>query len=358
MKRIIYGLFLLCVWSCQHREQQTEIDWMGKEIPLSAHPMHADSVLYRTTWANSLLAGNILVACDFKADEMLSFFLVKGDSLIFQHRQLYKGRGPNEMLSPLLTFLPEQNRLMIYEASDKTKIGTATIDPSSGTRPDIRFTAAPESLYPYWSLCPVDTVHWIGTGTPDSLFSVICMTDGKIEKLNSYPEDGCKVSDPELKIHAYMGTLLKCPGKNRFVYCSDVNRYLQIFDYIDHTYRPVAAPYQLYPRYTMAADGMNIFRDGDALAGNLSMRVTSKYIYLLMNDLTCTDRRKLNQQGSTDGLYASSVYVFDWEGKPVCRYDLDVPVHNILVDANDHYLYGVTDRLSEDDVTVLRFALP
>ncbi|WP_297625375.1 BF3164 family lipoprotein [uncultured Rikenella sp.] len=358
MKRIIYGVLLLCAWSCQHREQQTAIDWTGKEIQLFAQPMYNDSTLFRTTWLNSLLIGNVLVACDFKSDEMLSFFLVKEDSLLFQHRQLHKGRGPNEMLIPFLTCLPEQNRLMIYEASDKTKLGTATIDTLTGTLSDLRFTSTPENFLPYWSLCPVDTNHWIGTGTPDSLFSVICMTDGEIEKLNPYPEDGCKVSDPMLKIHAYMGDLLKRPGEDRFVYRSEINRYMQIFDYTNHAYRPVAAPYRLYPRYAMAADGINIFRDGDALAGNLAMRVTSKYIYLLMNDLTYTNLREQSAQRRSDWSYASSVYAFDWEGEPVCRYDLDVPVQNILVDADDRYLYGVNDRLKEDDITVLRFALP
>lgn len=56
--------------------------------------------------------------------------------------------------------------------------------------------------------------------------------------------------------------------------------------------------------------------------------------------------------------YYKHILVYDWEGRPVKRLNLDLPVWGgFCVDKDEKNIYAITDRIVEDNETVVRFRL-
>jgi hypothetical protein len=77
----------------------------------------------------------------------------------------------------------------------------------------------------------------------------------------------------------------------------------------------------------------------DERNGFITAAVTEKYIYALYSGKVM-DRRTIESLANT--FLSEYVYVFDWQGKPVKRYQLDQEVRSIAVDKNDETLYAAS----------------
>jgi hypothetical protein len=73
--------------------------------------------------------------------------------------------------------------------------------------------------------------------------------------------------------------------------------------------------------------------------GFITADVTNKYIYSLYSGKVIDDS-SLN--GLTNSFLSKYVYVFDWEGKPLKRYELDQEVRSITVDEKNNILYAAS----------------
>jgi len=63
---------------------------------------------------------------------------------------------------------------------------------------------------------------------------------------------------------------------------------------------------------------------------------SDQYVYLLYSGV---DRKK-----ATSFIKGNILLVFDWKGKPIMKYNLDIDINAIAVDNNDKVLYAVTDK--------------
>jgi hypothetical protein len=73
--------------------------------------------------------------------------------------------------------------------------------------------------------------------------------------------------------------------------------------------------------------------------GFITADVTNKYIYSLYSGkvINTSSIKELS-----DSFLSKYIYVFDWEGKPVKRYELDQEVRSITVDEKNNILYAAS----------------
>ena len=74
--------------------------------------------------------------------------------------------------------------------------------------------------------------------------------------------------------------------------------------------------------------------DGEQKIGFVAASVSKKYIYELYSG------KLLDKNNFTDAFLTNKVYVFDWKGNPVKKYQLDKEVRSIAVDESNNTLYG------------------
>ena len=92
-------------------------------------------------------------------------------------------------------------------------------------------------------------------------------------------------------------------------------------------------------------------RSAENQKGFTGFSATDKYIYTLLLEF-----KVLDWEAHTADVQKKTLYVYRWDGTPAYVYELDVPVNDILVCADDAYLYGKYDL--EDFDRVYRWRLP
>jgi hypothetical protein len=356
LSRLLLWLNLFWLTGCVSVE---EVKWEEKNI--EAIPMRVFSPT-QTAWGAGILIDSLWIERIYQgALFQYSVFNLRQDTLVYCKSFLAKGNGPEEILTPQAFVSYEDRQLVVRDIQPGGKILTVDFDQlSTVTKPE--FNRVPyttlELLGWFVSAYPIDATTWLGTKDLSSLFSVVNLADQTVTALNlPYPQDGSLIDDPYEKMLAYGGTILKKPFSNRFVYVAQINRYMEIFDIENQRAIRVATPYKEYPKY--GDDGTGYRTSDDAFLG-AKLAVTERYIYVMMNDVTYLDMRKQTREGKVDWWYSDRVFVFDWDGNPIVKYNLDQPVYSMVVSQDGRYLYGATDRYQLDEreqTTLLRFGL-
>ena len=106
-------------------------------------------------------------------------------------------------------------------------------------------------------------------------------------------------------------------------------------DKIEETYKWLGG----YPDYRTEDTGT--VRGAPMSAHNkiafVSVYATDKYIYLLYSG-------KSFEEYNVKAFNGSIIYQITWEGKPVCKYELDFPIMNFCVSDTDSEIYAFADK--------------
>ena len=66
--------------------------------------------------------------------------------------------------------------------------------------------------------------------------------------------------------------------------------------------------------------------------------------------------KKINYLSPYDALQSNKIYVFDWEGNPIKRFELDKEVRSIAIDEKNNILYaGAIDK--EGELSLIKYNL-
>lgn len=187
----------------------------------------------------------------------------------------------------------------------------------------------------YYGTALVDRYHMIGTGDYDSDYKLaeVDLAAGKIVKQSfPYAPDSLhKVS--RVQKMAYESLLVLRPSNDK---CADAARYadrLEIFDFKTGKNIVVKGTEHFEPdMITMNGhDGKPLSARGpETRYAFVKAKATNKYIYLLYSGN--------NHQG--DHLYyGKSIYVYDWDGKPVEKINLSGYILDFAVKSDDSLIY-------------------
>ena len=81
-------------------------------------------------------------------------------------------------------------------------------------------------------------------------------------------------------------------------------------------------------------DNIEIIPSKERRTAFISHAISEKYIYSLYSG------KKINYLSPYDALQSNKIYVFDWEGNPIKRFELDKEVRSIAIDEKNNILYA------------------
>ncbi|MDP2469832.1 MAG: BF3164 family lipoprotein [Candidatus Palauibacterales bacterium] len=139
---------------------------------------------------------------------------------------------------------------------------------------------------------------------------------------------------PEVRQHAYRGTLKAAPSLDRLVLANRHAGYLEVFDAEGESLRRIEGPYPFEPGIDVVIGERGpAFAPGDDLRfGYVDVAVTDDRIYALFSG-----RTRAGHPG--EAIYGREVHVFDWNGGLVSVLLLDADAMAIAVDvARDRLL--------------------
>ena len=216
----------------------------------------------------------------------------------------------------------------------------------------------------YNSVIQLDTfVFFASGGNNDKLFTLLDTKNNMIKEVGDYPpEDKTEVDKnlpPILRKMAYNGRLKYNHSLKKLVYISIASEMFEIYNFDGADVELAMGNYSTIPKYEEVAranTGNVVTRSVvpnliNGKGRNLSVTSSDENIFILYQDY----RKMKIEEGSQPGNKANIILVFDWDGKPVKKYELDRIINGqITYDKERNRLWAIHDN---PDPEVIYFQL-
>lgn len=148
---------------------------------------------------------------------------------------------------------------------------------------------------------------------------------------------------------AYQGIIRLNPFMDKFVYAVNTSEIIHFYK-INNTDISLIKKYEMnYPIYKTQVEGD--MRAAPISSSNnstfISLCISPKYVYGLYSG-------KNFKENGLETLAGTIIYVFDWNGEAIKKYELNVPVTLISVDNKDEMLYAFSNM---PDPELIRFKI-
>lgn len=331
MKRAILISLLLCILiSCNDTNKPKSLNEMFNNTKDLIHINVMDPSDYLIGLKGKmLLIDSTLIVLDYLTDSFFHVFNINNNKYIGNYGS--KGQGPQDFLHPASLLSSTSNEFLSYD-SDANSLKGIRLD--SLIQGIISYRNLISSVsFSNFLVFPTKHNTYIASGMYESnMFSIIDMDNNELGRFMDYPlenEDIAKIDSRNIAL-AYQGAVNISPDKTKMVYASLFGTILGIYD-INET--SISERYLMiydYPQFVEynqgGGFGSPITKEG--ISAFLDINVTDNYIYSLYAG-------KNIAEFSAQAFEAQDIYVFDWNGKPIMNYRLDIPVSNIVV-SNDH----------------------
>jgi hypothetical protein len=143
-------------------------------------------------------------------------------------------------------------------------------------------------------------------------------------------------------VYNYQSKYAIKPDGTKLVYGSYLGVIFEIYDLsrIPQEVELMHRKEYIYPKYeTKKGRNFQVWESEECEIGFYDFYVTNKYIYALIS-------------GTSEDIAPSSIYVFDWEGKPIMKFVSDKNLCSIAVDEKNKKIYGVNITMKGVDLVV------
>jgi hypothetical protein len=305
--------------SCSRNNEKNHLDFRQQAI------IKCDTVPYGDILGISmqmLQYDSMLLINDFQGDSLIHLYNTRNGQLI--RKLIPKGRGPNELISPLeihfhgknLFVLARQTHLAYWLCSDSLNNGRIDL---------IKQFQAPSEVNHLYSL--TDSIY-IASGFFHKRYAIINSSGQKVSEFGDYPS----YWDSELKFPINVRAMFH---QTRFEKHPTVSKYvsysphtIEIYDYSSNIFHPElvkSMPMGNY-RYSYIDDGsiLTAKSDDNTERGIATVTCSSKYIYIVYNPNTNSSQKLENQ-----------IRIIDWEGNPVKIINTDIQISCLTICDND-----------------------
>lgn len=353
--------------SCTNTKEQKdqEIDWSGKEINLSytkeivvpVNPLESESryQLFNNEY--------LFLTYSFYQDMTLHFYHLQNDTLNYLGKITQKGDGPFEM--PSMSY--------IHQLPNKDLFLT-----SSGYNPKC-FILNDGNFSKATSLNLWNVVKFPSQESGTMVTEMLPLNDSRIlvkvlgdvpypfayynagDSILSYfpypfPETEKETSNAQ-KSMMCVGKIYKHPSKDKILNTYQGGTYACILDIDNQNIKQVRHIYNSIPQYVPDKDGANSHPKKSNKLGFSGIAVTEKHIYLKKYDFALEDITKEDVNNGYPLWFDNKIYVFDWEGNPVRKYNLDKYVSSFVVDDDDKFIYAQTINPANGMCTLIKYKL-
>lgn len=356
-------IFAFCIFagcSSEQKHRWGEEQWdniiatelIGKPVPWN-QPLYEES--------DFLLREDYVIFESDNSDCLFSVYRRSNDSLLFAGSFLHQGRGPFELNTAEQYYFPTDTILTIvgYNAMGKSfRIPLQQVDNLFDNNTWKRDDYSQWPAIMAYRIFPVNDSIYITQpfDGQNSLFALYNIKTGGLKHLNiPYPDNSPSVPLSQ-RAEAYIGNIRKHPAKDRFVYANSNSKLIILFDLKSDTISRVSMPIRQIPEYV--ASGRDKVRFTANNDNGYQIAVTESRIYCADPKIDRLNRDESISRNGYDPGYVREIYVMDWNGKPVARYNLDQPVCYVQPSPDNRYLYAFCTDKESFESHIIRFALP
>jgi hypothetical protein len=329
--------FFLFFSSCED-DKRSDIDFLFSDV---------DSLRYNRVLCEDFIWGQPLdVLC---LDSVIMVYDEKSNINLFHLVSLNhpeevlsfgrKGQGVNEFIMPFDIQVIGKNRIGVFDMMQKTLYGIdlSTVDKQN----DDYSILAKDTLFGTIKMFPTLYNSFVKLGFYEDCMLRLNYDEKQQEKLyGEYPYKDMdeKKIENRIRAMAYQGSICLNPYGDKFVFA--VNRADIIYFYKVLPEEIILTKhYELsYPQYLPHADDKS--RSASMAANNnrtfISVTTSNDYVYALYSG-------KSMQESGTKSLEGNVIYVFDWEGNPIKKYNLNCPITHISVNNENSVLYAFSN---------------
>lgn len=244
----------------------------------------------------------------------------------------YVGHGPNE----LIQFISVKNNDNKYIFADRVRGRVFELDFDEEYSRNLIFQFS-DSINRFFSLIKFDSNSYIGTGMFEAgRFLLYNGDDNTYYHLGEYPQnEDIRQLNSYQKAALFAGTFIGVHPKGNKL----ISAYKGLLDFYSITSNKkllnIASKYYHFPLFGIPDNnsGLVIASRRENITGFLSLSYNALYVYLLYSNTSFLEK--------LDDTFSSNiVLVFDWNGNPIKKYDLD---NNLLsIDIDGDTLWGVS----------------
>ena len=312
---------------------------------------------------NLAVVGNTVTLLNSRAPKIFTTIDISTGRVIKQWGD--KGQGPNEFLGRIdMKSNYSETGLNIWDSGSSKLYFFLNSDLESGliNFQNISVNINDDRLNRYDSVIQLDTfVFFASGGNNDKQFTLFDTKRNMVKEIGDYPpEDKTDIDKsfpPIFRKQAYNGRLRYNSSIKKLVYISIASEMFEIYNFDGADVEFAMGNYSTIPKYKEDSSG-GVIRVMTELATNGKgindgITVSDKNIFILYKDYK---RLGIEQEVDTDKP-ADIVLVFDWNGKPVKKYELDCPVMKIDYDKARNRLWAVHYNEDTLDPEIIYFEL-
>jgi len=296
------------------------------------------------------LDGNSLVINNDDEKTYMTIFNIK--SKMFTNSFIKHGNGPKEMFSP-----PQSTQILAGNKLSYLDAQSQTLYQADYSQPDNVQIAQKLNLIKganfTMGLIPMAYDYYIGIGFFEAGRYAVIDKKGKNVSYNfDYPKDDSQPGTNAQKAMAFQGGLIANPNRTKFFFYGMTSEILEIMQLEKNgSLTKIKDIHYDLAKYKPLGDGKNSVSSAikkESKVAFISASATKKYIYLLYSGRTIESSFDLAFKSNT-------ILVFDWEGRSVIKYNLDVDVNYIAVSEDDKVIYAIANTAT--DTNIIKFDL-
>lgn len=341
--------FTILVISCK-KSEKNYLERFDKEYTVkhSTIRLAKNEVFYQVYKIHFI--NNQIIALDIDNKNCLS--IINLNKKRITSRFCKRGQGPNEVIGfPGNLTKIASNTVRFYVANNYTFFDTDISNPlNPGVTSETKFMFNAGTIGAV-SLCKGYTLA-IG-GLEKGQYSLIDSTGFQLSVFSEYPHfEGDEKFTNFHKSLAFQGDFTRHPSGEKVCFVTSKSHLIDIitFDAAKKTLSKAFNWQGELGTFVPEGDGTITYAAAikrETKTAFLDISSTENYIYLLYSGRIIGNEPEKAFKGNT-------VFVLDWEGNPLARYNLDIDVKCITVSDDDKTLYAIAEQ---DDTELVKFKL-
>lgn len=331
-------IWTLILWvSCQRGENIKSLEEMFVDSQELTHerPLSDDMV-----WGSPAFLHYVdssVVVYDNTLDSIFTLIDVRNPYEFLRFGK--KGQGVNEFLQPFsFQNIGEGYRMGVY---DVFKHSLFSIDLNAvKAREKESFPLIVRDSMNSINIIPTIYNTFIGIGFYENELFRLFNDKGSLKSFFEYPyRDEVERQIPNrVRGMAYQGSVKSNPAMTKLVYAVRTAPIVFFYNINEDGINKKCQYAFAYPEYKteVSQHSMSAPQSAENKMGFIDSYATDQYVYLLYSGKSYKDMKTKAFEGSV-------IYVFDWDGKPVKRLILDIPIKILCVSADNSIIYGFAD---------------
>lgn len=285
-------------------------------------------------------------------DEKTYMTIFNPQSKIFTYSFIKHGNGPKEMFTP-----PQSTQTLAGKKLSYLDAQTQTLYLADYSQPgNVKITEKSNLIKGeafIMGLIPMANDYYIGIGFFEKgRYAVIDKNGKKISYNFDYPKDDSQPGTNAQKAMAFQGGLISNPNRTKLFFYGITSEMLEIMKLEKNgVLSKIKDIHYDLAKYKPLGDGKKSVSSAimkESKVAFISASATEKYIYLLYSGRTLKSSFDLAFKSNT-------ILVFDWEGRSVIKYDLNIDVNYIAVSKDDKTVYAIAN--TSTDTEIVKFNL-